>query len=55
MERPGSSGTTGYASTGNQKLYACRTCGTVLRKGLNTGWVLATRTVPAAGPAGSVE
>jgi hypothetical protein len=45
LDRPGSARTAGYAATGNQKLYACATCGTVLRKGLNTGWALATRIV----------
>ncbi|SEQ84055.1 hypothetical protein SAMN04488038_11188 [Solimonas aquatica] len=43
LESPGSARTLGYAASLNQKLYACRECRTVLRKGRNTGWVLATR------------
>lgn len=50
LENPGSAGTLGYTASVNQKLYACRTCRSVLRKGKNTGWTLATKQVqqPAA-------
>ncbi len=51
LDRPGSARTSGYVATGNQKLYACATCGTVLRRGLNTGWALATRTAAIPVPA----
>ena len=50
MEKPGSARTTAYVATGNQLLYACRECDTVLRKGHNTGWVLATRATAVPQP-----
>jgi len=50
LERPGTARTAGYVVTGNQQLYACRECDTVLRKGKNTGWALATRAVATPRP-----
>lgn len=44
LEGPGSIRTRGYLASPNQTLYACRDCESVLRKGRNTGWVLATKT-----------
>ena len=43
LEPPGSARTLGYSAALHQKLYACRTCHSVLRKGRNTGWALALR------------
>ena len=43
LEGPGSARTRGYLVSPNQKLYACKACDTVLRKGRNTGWALATK------------
>ncbi|HSW12313.1 MAG TPA: hypothetical protein VLI06_05690 [Solimonas sp.] len=51
LERPNTVRTSGYVATGNQKLYACTACDTVLRKGNNTGWALATRAVAVPRPA----
>lgn len=44
LEAPGTARTHGYTASLNQKLYACKTCHTVLRKGKNTGWALAVKT-----------
>jgi hypothetical protein len=48
LERPGSVRTIGYSATAQQKLYACKSCDAVLRKGRNTGWTLAARPDSAA-------
>lgn len=48
LEAPGSARTLGYTAALHQRLYACRTCHSVLRKGRNTGWALALRAAPAA-------
>jgi len=48
LERPGSERTLGYSASTQQKLYACKTCDAVLRKGRNTGWTLASRPDTAA-------
>jgi hypothetical protein len=43
LRAPGSSGTRGYSASPNQQLFACSDCKTVLLKGRNTGWSLATK------------
>jgi RNase P subunit RPR2 len=43
LESPGTARTNGYLASRNQKLYACKTCATVLCKGKNTGWSLAVK------------
>jgi hypothetical protein len=45
LSAPGARGTSGYQAKAFQKLYHCLDCGTVLIKGLNTGWLEA---VPSA-------
>ena len=43
LEHPGSARTRGYRASRLQKLYACRTCESVLCKGQNTGWTMAVK------------
>lgn len=43
LRAPGSAGTRGYRASANQQLYACSDCSTVLLKGRNTGWSLASK------------
>lgn len=48
LSAPGGSGTAGYRAQSFQKLYACKSCGTVLVRGRNTGWAAAEPLTPVA-------
>lgn len=51
MDAQGSSRTRDYVASSHQKLYACRDCETVLRRGRNTGWMQAAKPADPIPPA----
>lgn len=49
LEAAGAQRAKGYAASPNQKLYVCKACSCILRKGRNTGWTRAVAVnLPAA-------